>query len=255
MTIIALTLSLCFVLFAVVLSRSFKLGLEKDVLIATLRATIQLLIIGYVLNFIFGLEQLWVVGIFLLLMITVASLNVSKKGKSVPYMTIKVFLTLVIVEIVTQALLLGFNIIPATARYIIPISGMIIGNSMILGSLLVTRLRSEVTLRQREIILLLSLGGTPRQAIMPVLKSAVRSSMIPTIDGQKTLGLVQLPGMMTGQIIAGADPITAVRFQLLIVFTTMTSAIITSILLSLFIAPSLFNKQQQLQTEPLESSS
>lgn len=252
MSILALSLSLCFVLLAVVLSRSFKLGLEKDVLIAMIRAAVQLLIIGYVLNAIFGLENLWVVGLFVLLMITVAALNVSKKGKNIPQITLKIFATLVVVEIITQAIMLGLGIIPAHARYIIPISGMIIGNSMVLSSLLVTRLKSEVQLRQREIIVVLSMGGTPRQAILPVLKSAVRSSMIPTIDGQKTIGLVQLPGMMTGQIIAGADPITAVRFQLLIVFTLMTSAIITSILLGLLIAPSLFNKQQQLLLKPLE---
>lgn len=76
--------------------------------------------------------------------------------------------------------------------------------------------------------------------------------MIPTIEGQKTLGLVQLPGMMTGQIIAGANPIAAVRLQLLIVFTTMTSAILTSVLLSLFIYPALFTRQQQLNTEAWE---
>ncbi|MEW4371859.1 ABC transporter permease [Paenibacillus kandeliae] len=252
MSILALSFSLSFVLLAVVLSRSFKLGLEKDVMIAMLRAAVQLIVIGYILNMIFGLQQLWVVALFVLLMIGVAAANVASKGKRLPRFAIKVFATFVIVELLTQAIMLGLGIIPATARYIIPISGMIIGNSMVLGSLLISRLRSEVSLRQREIQVMLSLGATPRQAILPVLKSAIRSSMIPTIDGQKTIGLVQLPGMMTGQIIAGADPITAVRFQLLIVFTLMTSAIVTSILLGLLIAPSLFNKHQQLQMEWLK---
>lgn len=252
MSILALSFSLSFVLLAVVLSRSFKLGLEKDVMIAMLRAAVQLIIIGYILNIIFGLQQLWVVALFVLLMIGVAAANVASKGKRLPGFAVKVFVTFVIVELLTQAIMLGLGIIPATARYIIPISGMIIGNSMVLGSLLISRLRSEVSLRQREIQVMLSLGATPRQAILPVLKSAIRSSMIPTIDGQKTIGLVQLPGMMTGQIIAGADPITAVRFQLLIVFTLMTSAIVTSILLGLLVAPSLFNKHQQLQMEWLK---
>lgn len=252
MSILALSLSLSFVLLAVVLSRSFKLGLERDVMIAMLRAAVQLIIIGYILNMIFGLQQLWVVALFVLLMIGVAARNVASKGKRLPGFAIKVFGTFVIVELLTQVIMLGLGIIPATARYIIPISGMIIGNSMVLGSLLISRLRSEVSLRQREILVMLSLGATPRQAILPVLKSAIRSSMIPTIDGQKTIGLVQLPGMMTGQIIAGADPITAVRFQLLIVFTLMTSAIVTSILLGLLVAPSLFNKHQQLQLDWLK---
>ena len=94
--------------------------------------------------------------------------------------------------------------------------------------------------------LVLSLGGTVKQAIHPILKQSIKSSLIPTIESQKTIGLVQLPGMMSGQIIAGADPLQAVRFQLLIVFLIMSAASITAIILGLLIYPSLFNKDQQL---------
>ncbi|KEO78878.1 iron export ABC transporter permease subunit FetB [Paenibacillus polymyxa] len=252
MTIVALILSLGFVFIAIVMSKSFKLGLDRDMIIATIRASVQLLAIGYVLHLIFGMQSYGFIVLFILLMITVASQNVARKGRFIPGLMWKSFLTLLCVEIVTQTFLIGLHIIPATARYMIPISGMIIGSSMILSSLLISRLKSEVLLRKPEIMLILALGGTPRQAIFPILKDCIRSSMIPTIEGQKTLGLVQLPGMMTGQIIAGANPIAAVRLQLLIVFTTMTSAILTSVLLSLFIYPALFNRQQQLHTEAWE---
>ena len=68
-------------------------------------------------------------------------------------------------------------------------------------------------MRKEEVVLILSLGGSVKQSIYSILKQSIRSSLIPTIEGQKTIGLVQLPGMMTGQIIAGADPVQAVRFQ------------------------------------------
>lgn len=99
--------------------------------------------------------------------------------------------------------LLTLHIIPFTSRYVIPISGMVIGNAMVLSSLFLSRLSSEADLRKEEIQLILSLGGTPKQAVRQILTSSMKLSMIPTLESQKTLGLVQLPGMMTGQILAG----------------------------------------------------
>lgn len=155
-------------------------------------------------------------------------------------------MTISIVELITQGFLLGLQIVPATPQYVISISGMIIGNSMIIVNLFLNRLKGEVEMRKEEIQLVLSLGGSMKQSIYPILKQSIRSSLIPTIEGQKTIGLVQLPGMMTGQIIAGADPIQAVRFQLLIVFLIMSAASLTAIILGFLVYPVLFNKNQQL---------
>lgn len=94
-------------------------------------------------------------------------------------------MTLVVIEAVTQGVLLGFHIVPATAQYIIPISGMLIGNSMVLSILFLNRFTAEITNRHDEIELILSLGGTPKQAIHRQLINAVKASMIPTIESQK----------------------------------------------------------------------
>ena len=102
---------------------------------------------------------------------------------------------------------------------------------MVVSGLLLNRLQSETLSHKQEILTILSLGGTPKQAVFPYVKQSVRVSMIPTIDSTKTMGLVQLPGIMTGLIIAGADPIQAVRYQLLIVFSFLASAVMTSIVL------------------------
>lgn len=150
------------------------------------------------------------------------------------------------VEIVTQGVLLGFNIVPTTAQYIIPISGMLIGNSMVLSILFLNRFTAEITSHENEIELILSLGGTPKQAIHRQLINAIKASMIPTIESQKTIGLVQLPGMMSGQIIGGADPIQAVQFQLLIIFALLTTATLSSIMIGFLSYPALFNERLQL---------
>lgn len=170
-----------------------------------------------------------------------------KKGKAIKGITWKLVLTFLSIQVLTQGILLGLQITPATAQYIIPISGMVIGNSMVLGILFLNRFTAEIEARKEEAELILSLGGTPKQAIHRQLITSIQASTIPTIESQKTIGLVQLPGMMSGQIIAGADPVQAVMFQLLILFLLLTTAIVTSIMLGFLSYPTLFNERMQLE--------
>lgn len=246
MTYTSLSLTLIFVLIPILLSKTLKLGLEKDTIIATIRSIFQLLAIGYVLKFVFDSDSIIYIFLMITLMIVIASLNARKNGKAIKGITWKVATTLIIVEIITQGILLGFNIVPSTAQYIIPISGMLIGNSMILSILFLNRFTAEFEGSRHEIELILSLGGTPKQAIHKQLTNAIRASMIPTIESQKTIGLVQLPGMMSGQIIGGADPLQAVQLQLLIIFALLTTAALSSILIGFLSYPTLFNERMQL---------
>ncbi|MET4563221.1 putative ABC transport system permease protein [Lysinibacillus parviboronicapiens] len=246
MTYTALSLTLIFVLIPLLLSKVLKLGLENDTMIATIRSIIQLLAVGYILKFVFETGSIIYILLMVALMIFTATLNARKKGAGIRGITWKIASTLVVVEVVTQGVLLGFGIIPATAQYIIPISGMLIGNSMVLSILFLNRFTAEITSHQDEIELILSLGGTPKQAIHRQLISAIKASMIPTIESQKTIGLVQLPGMMSGQIIGGADPIQAVQFQLLIIFALLTTATLSSIMIGFLSYPVLFNERMQI---------
>ncbi len=246
MNILTLTIALVFVLIPIILSKTFKLGLEKDTIIAVLRSIIQLFIVGYLLTFVFEADGYLFIILMVMIMIAAAVQNVARKKSPIKGITWKVAITFTFIEILTQGILIGFNITPPTAQYIIPISGMIIGNSMVLGILFLNRFLSEIETREDEIDLILSLGGTSKQAVHRQLIQAIKASMIPTIESQKTIGLVQLPGMMSGQIIAGASPIQAVQFQLLILFLLLTTASVTSIMLGLLSYPTLFNKRMQL---------
>ena len=246
MSYLNLSLTLIFVLIPFFLSKHFKLGLEKDTVIATVRSIIQLLAVGYILQFVFESESYIFIILMVLLMIGAAVQNARKKGISIRGITWKLIVTYSFIEILTQSILIGLKIIPPTAQYIIPISGMLIGNSMVLSILFLNRFTSEVENRRDETELILTLGGTPKQSIHHSLMAAIRASTIPTIESQKTIGLVQLPGMMSGQIIAGADPVQAVMFQLLIIFLLLTTAVITSIMLGFLSYPSLFNERMQL---------
>ncbi|GAB1613012.1 MULTISPECIES: ABC transporter permease [Mammaliicoccus] len=246
MSITSLILMVIFIIIPIVISKSLKLGLEKDTVIAGIRSFIQLLIVGYILQFIFDKDNPIFMILMVVLIIGAATQNARKKGLSIPGITWKLLLAYVSIELITQGILIGLKIIPPTPQYVIPITGMVIGNAMVLSILFLNRFISEIQQNENLVKLILSLGGTPKQAIHKQLMTSIQTSAIPTIEQQKTIGLVQLPGMMSGQIIAGADPIDAVFFQILIVFILITSAVTTSVILGFLSYPTLFNSKKQL---------
>lgn len=242
----AMWLSLLFVLIALLLSLWQRLELEKEIAISTIRLAVQLIAIGYVLQFVFGTDHPALVILLVMMMIAVASWNAASRGKGIPGVLMRVVLTLSATEIITMAILLGLHIVEPTPRYIVPLSGMITGNAMIVSGLFLSHMKREMEAARGEVETLLCLGATARQAIQGVLKRSVRTSLIPTFDSMKTLGLVQLPGTMTGMIIAGADPLEAVRYQILIMFAFSASATISAVLLSLISYKLWFTKEQML---------
>lgn len=246
MSITSLILMVIFIIIPIVISKSLKLGLEKDTVIAGIRSFIQLLIVGYILQFIFDKDNPIFMILMVVLIIGAATQNARKKGLSIPGITWKLLLAYVSIELITQGILIGLKIIPPTPQYVITITGMVIGNAMVLSILFLNRFISEIQQNENLVKLILSLGGTPKQAIHKQLMTSIQTSAIPTIEQQKTIGLVQLPGMMSGQIIAGADPIDAVFFQILIVFILITSAVTTSVILGFLSYPTLFNSKKQL---------
>lgn len=247
MSLLALSFTLLFVIITMLLSVWQKLDLEKDIAIGTVRSAIQLLAVGYVLQFIFKSGNSFLIGLIICIMIIVAALNAAKRAKGMKGIVWRIILSIATMEIVMMGLLLSLQIIEATPQYMIPLSGMTIGNAMVACGLFLTQLKRETESSKGEIETLLALGATSRQAVQDVLKRSVKYSMIPTIDGMKTVGLVQLPGMMTGMIVAGADPVEAVRYQILIIFVFVSSSAITSMLLSVLCYKNLFTKDLQLK--------
>ena len=246
MSYLALTFSLIFVLIPFILSKTLNLDLGKDIFIATVRSIIQLFLVGYILTFVFASDHIIYTVLMVALIIGAATQNARGKGVAIKGITWKLIVTFVFIEILSQGILLGFRIVPPEPQYIIPLTGMVIGNAMVLSILFLNRFTAEYEARRDEIELILTLGGTPKQAVHTSLMSSIKASMIPTIESQKTLGLVQLPGMMSGQIIAGADPLQAVQFQLLVLFLLLFAATLTSISLGFLSYPTLFNERMQM---------
>lgn len=224
---IALTpLDLCIGALLVVVAGAVSMGmglrLERSLLLASIRTVIQLLAIGYVLRWIFAMEHWFGVLALTLFMLYVAGrAAVKRSGRRYKSSITDAFLTLTIVGYLTlflvTAVIIGSE--PWYApRYAIPILGMILGNSLNGISLCLDTMLEHFDDHADIIENDLALGASRWEAAQPVLQESVRKGMIPIINSMMVVGLVSLPGMMTGQIIAGNDPLQAVQYQIIVMF-------------------------------------
>ena len=149
-----------------------------------------------------------------------------------------------------QLLVVGYVIQPEawySPQYLIPLTGMILGNAMKSASLSGERLISTISHNQLEVETYLSLGATPKEAIASYRKEAIRVSLIPTLNQMMVVGMVSLPGMFTGQVLAGNNPLNAASYQILILFMIMLTNILTAILVTEGVYRRCFNEQAQLK--------
>jgi len=210
-------LALCLVAVAVIVSRVQKVGLEGDLLLATFRSFTQLLAIGYVLDYVFkghGALTLLVLAV----MIGTATFTSGRRGRLVPGHYVIAGASIAVAAASTLGVLAGLGIIPTNARAVIPLGSMIISSAMNTTSLVMVRLRDDLAAHRREVEARLCLGQTGHQAAAPWHRLAMRTGMLPTIDQTKVVGLVALPGAMTGMILAGASATQAIRLQLVVMY-------------------------------------
>ncbi len=247
---IDLALSLLIIGGAIALSSWQKLALETQIAFATGRSLLQLLVVGSILAFIFELNNPWAVLLILAIMLSMAAIVARNRiGKK-----IKGLLPVVIVSLLaSSALTIGYTIIliiqPSSwyePQYLIPLTGMVLGNAMNSASLAGERLASMINNNQKEIETYLCLGATPEQAIALYRKEAIRTALIPTINSMMVVGIVSLPGMFTGQVLSGIDPLEAVSYQILILFMILFTNLMTCSLITLGVARKFFNQDAQL---------
>ncbi len=244
-------LTLGLVAVAVALSLYERLDLERDIAIAVIRAFVQLAAIGYAINYIFGLESPVAVVLLLSGMVGFAAWTSARRARGVPHALPVAAGAIGAAAVATLGLLLLLQVIPATARYLIPLGGMVIGNAMNTTSLTLARIRDDLAEQRLKVEAALALGATSRQAVSPILKTALRNAMLPLIDSTKTTGIIFLPGAMVGMIIAGADPLEAARLQIVVMYMLLGSVSIAAILAGLLSYRSLFTTRHQLRPDQL----
>lgn len=247
---IQLILSVVLVLLTGLVSAFLELGLLKPLLWGTVRAFLQLTIIGYALTYIFAWNELYITIPILLLMAFVASREASRRIDRAPESPMLVsFISLTASTFIVGLIVVMLIISPRplySAQVMIPIFGMIFGNSMNGIALALDRMYSEVHAHTDEIEQLLSLGATPWEAVKGYIQSAVKSGMTPTINSLMIVGLVSLPGMMTGQILAGMDAHNAVRYQFVVMIMVAAAVAIGCLLVVLLSYRKMFTEDQAL---------
>ena len=239
------------ILLAVGFARVWQIGQEKQLLWASIRMVLQLLAVGYLLNLIFTVHSPLPVLLMLLAM-TGFSLQVagSRIKKRIPHFYRVMGSSIIIgcggITCYFCLLVVGYS--PwYDPRYLIPLAGMIIGNAMNGASLAAERLSSEMHDRREEIETAICLGANARQAAESAVRAAYTAALIPTMNTMAATGIVALPGMMTGQILSGTEPVVAVRYQIAIMCAITGSVAITSFLILLQGYRHYFTKAHQLK--------
>ena len=207
-----------------------RADLERDLGLAVLRSFLQLTAIGYVIQAIFDSDSLWLVVALLAVMVTFGAFTAAGRAKRVPGALGSLALALAVAGAVTIGLVLALGVFEAKARFVVPVGGMVIGNAMTAAAVALNRLADEVHDSARSIEATLALGATARQAAQGLVTRSLRSGMIPLIDSTKTTGIVFFPGAMVGMLLAGADPIDAVRLQLILLWALLGSVALSSVI-------------------------
>lgn len=228
---------------------SYKEGLHiiKDLIVATLRAVVQLIILGFLLHYIFKINDKWLLVLCVFVIIVNASWNTISRSSPVMH---HVFLISFVAIFVGTALPLAGTIatgaIQFTANEVIPIGGMLANNGLIAINLAYQNLDRAFVQDGTNIESKLSLAATPKLASKGAIRESIRLAIVPTIDSVKTYGLVSIPGMMTGLIIGGVPPLQAIKFQLLVVFIHTTATIMSALIATYLSYGQFFNARHQL---------
>lgn len=242
----SLLLASSLVLVSLLFSYFQKLKLEKETLISVIRAVIQLFAVGYILEYVFGLHNPAVTTLILLLMTFNAAFNTAKRGKDIQNGILISFFAILAGAGITMSVLILSGAIQYKANQVIPIGGMLISNAMVAIGLCYRQLSADFKSRRIEVEEKLALGADIQASSIDILRDSIRTGMVPTIDSTKTLGIVSLPGMMTGLILAGTSPLMAIRYQIMVTFMMLSTTAISSFLACFLAYRGFFNERKQL---------
>ena len=223
-TWLQVALAVALVALAVVTAAHQRLGLTRDLVVAAVRAAVQLAAVGVVLLILFQYAGVPGALLWIVVMIVSAGRVAARRARGVPDAARVATLAIAAGTVVALGLLLGLRRVPPTPAVMIPISGMIVANTMLAVGLALLRLVEEVHQARPAIETRLSLALPVDEAFAPARRSAARAALLPAIDSTKVVGLISLPGAMTGLILAGVDPLVAIRYQIVVMYMLLGAA-------------------------------
>lgn len=243
---LSLIIAFALVLIAVLISSKEKLDLSKDIFYSILRAIIQLVIVGYLLKYIFQVNNTFLTIAMSLFIVFNAAWNAHKRNPSQYKKYHHSLLALIVSTYITLGVLILSEAIKFIPSQIVPITGMIASNSMVAIGLCYRSLDTQFHDQQQQLLEKLALGASIKLASQSILQQSIKTAMQPTIDSAKTVGLVSLPGMMSGLIFAGLDPVHAIKYQIMVTFMLLSATSLGSIIGGYFAYKNYFNSAHQL---------
>ncbi len=235
------------------LSAALSLGLGRRLLVASLRMSGQLLLVGLVLEWVFALQNplpVLLLAAAMTAMAGVAAVNRTRRRFAGVYWSSLVSVSGSAFFVTGLALVGIIRVEPWFApQYLIPLLGMVLGNTLNGISLALDRFVESLVQRRDAVEAVLALGGTRWEAAHEHIRDALRVGLIPTINSMMVMGVVSLPGMMTGQILAGAEPVDAVRYQIVIMFMIASAAALGALGVVLFAYHALFDQRHRLRLD------
>ncbi len=243
--------SLLLVGMAIALSLAGRLGLERSLAWAAMRALVQLLLVGVALTVVIDpdrplvLSWLWIAA-----MLVFCADVVRRRAREVPGLFRLALAAFGITAAVALGLVFGLGIFPLEGRTLVPIAGLAIGNSMNAAIVVARRLIEDLRDRRLEVEARLALGQTARRAARPYVRAALRTALIPQIETTKAVGIVFLPGAMTGLILAGVDPLDAVLVQTVVMYLVLGAGACASSIVAVGLVRRLFTADHRLVRLP-----
>ena len=252
LTVVQVALAYVFVIIVLIIVRARGIKREKEIIISSIRMTLQLVLVGYLLVYIFDNPNAFITIGIIILMEAFSVFTVFRKFKKQLSKPLKQVIALSMgigtLSCLVYFLLVVVRISPwYEPQYFIPIAGMIVGNSMTGISLGVKSLLEGMTVQRAVVEEALILGAAPQDASRRIVNSTFDSAILPTINSMVGMGIVFLPGMMTGQILSGIAPTTAIAYQIAIMLGILGAVALTVFIMLHWGYRTFFNKEQQLR--------
>lgn len=230
-----------------------RLQVTRELIVASLRAGVQLVAVGALLLVIFAHGGLPGAFAWVMVMILIAGQVAGHRGTGLPHARQAATAGVAIGSVITLGILLLLGVISAQARVVVPVGGMIVSGAMQASGVTLRRLREDAWGARPAIEARLSLGLPAREAFLPHQRSALRTALLPAIDATKVVGLISLPGAMTGLILAGVDPLTAIRYQIVVMYMLLAATALAALATAKLAEHALFDHAHRLVPLPTSS--
>ena len=242
--------SLALVALAAGVARRQRLHLAGEIAVAAARAGVQLVAVGAVLLLVFQHTGLAGAAGWLAVMVLIAGRVAARRAAGLPHAPRIATTAVAAGAAATVGVLLAAGVIGAQARVVIPVGGMVVGGAMQATALVLVRLRDEAAAARPVIEARLALALPAADAFAPHLRTTLRTALIPAIDSTKVVGLISLPGAMTGLILAGVDPLTAIRYQIVVMYMLLAAAALAALTAARLTEHALFDDAHRLRPLP-----